>query len=302
MWLINRQGRAPFVISCQGQEGAQVGIAAALRPGSDWVAPYYRDAGVVLWFGMTARDQMLSFFARREDPNSGGRQMPGHFGSRRLHIVTGGSPVATQLLHAAGVALASKQRKEDAVTAAFFGEGAASQGDTHEAMNFAGIHKLAVLFVCENNGYAISVPQSQQMAIQNVADRAAGYGFPGVVVDGNDVLACYEVARQAVERARRGEGPTLIEAKTYRFTAHSSDDDDKRYRQAEEVAIWRQKDPIQRYATYLREAGTLLDPVEQEITERVNQQVEDATDYAEQAPDPTADDLTTFVFKQELKP
>ena len=302
MWLINRQGRAPFVISCQGQEGAQVGIAAALRLGSDWVAPYYRDAGVVLWFGMTARDQMLSFFARREDPNSGGRQMPGHFGSRRLHIVTGGSPVATQLLHAAGVALASKQRKEDAVTAAFFGEGAASQGDTHEAMNFAGIHKLAVVFVCENNGYAISVPQSHQMAIQNVADRAAGYGFPGVVVDGNDVLACYEVARQAVDRARRGEGPTLIEAKTYRFTAHSSDDDDKRYRQAEEVAIWRQKDPIQRYAIYLREAGILQDPVEAEITERVNQQVDDATDYAEQAPDPTPDDLTTFVFKQEHKP
>jgi 2-oxoisovalerate dehydrogenase E1 component alpha subunit len=302
MWLINRQGRAPFVISCQGQEGAQVGVAAALRPGSDWVAPYYRDAGVVLWFGMTAKDQMLSFFARREDPNSGGRQMPGHFGSRRLHIVTGGSPVATQLLHAAGVALASKQRKEDAVTAAFFGEGAASQGDTHEAMNFAGIHKLAVVFVCENNGYAISVPQSHQMAIQNVADRAAGYGFPGVVVDGNDVLACYEVARQAVERARKGEGPTLIEAKTYRFTAHSSDDDDKRYRQAEEVATWRQKDPIQRYATYLRDAGILRDPVEAEITDRVNQQVDDATDYAEQAPDPTPDDLTTFVFKQELKP
>src|SRR6266705_1994996 len=243
MWLINRQGRAPFVISCQGQEGAQVGIAAALRPGSDWVAPYYRDAGVVLWFGMTARDQMLSFFARREDPNSGGRQMPGHFGSRRLHIVTGGSPVATQLLHAAGVALASKQRKEDTVTAAFFGEGAASQGDTHEAMNFAGIHKLAVVFVCENNGYAISVPQSHQMAIQNVADR-----------------------------------------------------------QAEEVAIWRQKDQIRRYASYLREAGILLDPVEEEITERVNQQVDDATEYAEQAPDPTVDDLTTFVFKQELKP
>jgi 2-oxoisovalerate dehydrogenase E1 component alpha subunit len=302
MWLINRQGRAPFVISCQGQEGAQVGIAAALRTGYDWVAPYYRDAGVILWFGMTARDQMLSFFARREDPNSGGRQMPGHFGNRRLHIVTGGSPVATQLLHAAGVALASKQRKEDAVTAAFFGEGAASQGDTHEAMNFAGIHKLAVVFVCENNGYAISVPQSHQMAIENVADRAAGYGFPGVVVDGNDVLACYEAARQAVDRARRGEGPTLIEVKTYRFTAHSSDDDDKRYRPAEEVAIWRQKDPIQRYATYLREAGILSDPVEEEVTERVTQQVDEATEYAEEAPDPTADDLTTFVYKQEIVP
>ena len=300
MWLINRQGRAPFVISCQGQEGAQVGTAAALRPGYDWVAPYYRDAGVVLWFGMTARDQMLSFFARREDPNSGGRQMPGHFGSRRLHIVTGGSPVATQLLHAAGVALASKQRHEDAVTNVYFGEGSASQGDTHEAMNFAGIHKLGVIFICENNGYAISVPQSRQMAIANLADRAAGYGFPGVVVDGNDVLACYEVARQAVERARRGEGPTLIEAKTYRFTPHSSDDDDKRYRQAEEVAIWRQKDPIQRYARYLRDAGTLTDQHEAEITARVTQQVDEATDYAEQAADPTADDLNTFVYKQEI--
>src|SRR2546422_1213531 len=302
MWLINRQGRAPFVIPCQGEEGARVGIAAAVRRAPAWLAPYSGAGGGGFWFGMKARDQRWSFFARREDPNSGGRQMPGHFGSRRLHIVTGGSPVATQLLHAAGVALASKQRKEDAVTAAFFGEGAASQGDTHEAMNFAGIHKLAVVFVCENNGYAISVPQSQQMAIQNVADRAAGYGFPGVVVDGNDVLACYEVARQAVERARRGEGPTLIEAKTYRFTAHSSDDDDKRYRQAEEIAILRQKDPIQRYANYLREAGILLDPVEAEITERITQQVDDATDYAEQAPDPTPDDLMTFVFKQELKP
>src|ERR1700680_594821 len=299
MWLINRQGRAPFVSACQGQEGAQVGIAAALRTGYDWVAPYYRDAGVILWFGMTARDQMLSFFARREDPNSGGRQMPGHFGNRRLHIVTGGSPVATQLLHAAGVALASKQRKEDAVTAAFFGEGAASQGDTHEAMNFAGIHKLAVVFVCENNGYAISVPQSHQMAIENVADRAAGYGFPGVVVDGNDVLACYEGARQGVGRARRGEGPTLIEVKTYRFTAHSSDDDDKRYRKAEEVATWRQKDPIHRYATYLRDAGTLTDPVEAEITERAPRKVEEGTEYASQRPDPTPDDLTTFVYKQE---
>jgi 2-oxoisovalerate dehydrogenase E1 component alpha subunit len=299
MWLINRQGRAPFVISCQGQEGAQVGTAAALRPGSDWVAPYYRDAGVVLWFGMTARDQMLSFFARREDPNSAGRQMPGHFGSRRLHILTGGSPVATQLLHAAGLALASKQRKEDAVTAVYFGEGSTSQGDTHEAMNFAGIHKLAVIFVCENNGYAISVPQSSQMAIQNLADRAAGYGFPGVVVDGNDVLACYEVARQAVERARRGDGPSLIEVKTYRFTAHSSDDDDKRYRKAEEVATWRQKDPIHRYATYLRDVGTLTDPIEEEITERITRQVDEATEYAEQAPDPTPDDLTTFVYKKE---
>jgi 2-oxoisovalerate dehydrogenase E1 component alpha subunit len=299
MWLINRQGRAPFVISCQGQEGAQVGSAAALRPDTDWVVPYYRDAGVVMWFGMTARDQMLSFFARREDPSSGGRQMPGHYGSRRLHIVTTGSPVGAQLLHATGVALASKMRKEDAVTATYFGEGSSSEGDAHEAMNFAAIHKLAVIFICENNGYAISVPQSHQMAIQNVADRAAGYGFPGVVVDGNDVLATYEATRQAVDRARRGEGPTLIEAKTYRFTPHSSDDDDRRYRQAEEVALWRQKDPIQRYARYLREARVLTDGKEQEITDRVTQQVDDATEYAEQAPDPTPDELLRFVYADQ---
>jgi 2-oxoisovalerate dehydrogenase E1 component alpha subunit len=301
MWLINRQGKAPFVISCQGQEGAQVGTAAALQPGKDWVAPYYRDAGVIMYFGMTARDQMLSFFAKREDPNSGGRQMPGHYGSKHLKILTGGSPVGTQLLQATGIAYAAKLRKEDTVTAAYSGEGGFSQGDAHEAMNFAAIHKLAVIFVCENNGYAISVPQTKQMAIENVADRAAGYGFPGVVVDGNDVLAVYEVSKKAVERARRGEGPTLIEAKVYRFTAHSSDDDDKRYRKAEEIVLGKQKDPISKYATYLREAGLLTDKVEQEISQRVENQVDDATDYAENAPDPKPEELRKFVYSKELR-
>src|ERR1700682_1930075 len=205
MWLINRQGRAPFVISGQGQEGAQVGTAAALRPGSDWVAPYYRDAGVVLWFGMTARDQMLSFFARREDPNSAGRQMPGHFGSRRLHIVTGGSPVATQLLHAAGVGLGSQQRREEAWPAVFFGRGGPSQGDAHEAINFAGIHKLAVVFVCENNGYAISVPLAKQAGNVDIHLRASGYGMAGVQIDGSDVPAVHAAAREAVRRAAAGE-------------------------------------------------------------------------------------------------
>src|SRR3989442_15716955 len=176
---------------------------------------------------MTARKQMPSFFARREDPNSGGRQMPGHFGSRRLHIVTGGSPVATQLLHAAGVALASKQRHEDAVTNVYFGEGSASQGDTHEAMNFASIHKLAGGFICENNGCAISVPQSRQMAIANLADRAAGYGFPGVVVDGNDVLACHEVARPGGGRARGRGGPAPVAGETHSVAAPSPAHDRK---------------------------------------------------------------------------
>ena len=150
------------------------------------------------------------------------------------------------------------------------------------------------------NGYASPVPQTHQMAIENVADRAAGYGVPGVVVDGNDVLACYEVAHEAVARARRGEGPTLIEAKTYRMTAHSSDDDDKRYRSADEVALWKAKDPIRAFARYLRGAGVVTDQVEQVITERVDQQVDEATEYAEQAPDPTADELLKFVYKKEV--
>src|SRR5881409_856904 len=299
MWLINRQGRAPFVISCQGQEGAQVGTAAALRPGHDWVAPYYRDAGVILWFGITARDQMLSFFARREDPNSGGRQMPGHFGSRRLHIVTGGSPVATQLLHAAGIALASKQRKEDAVTAAYFGEGAASQGDCHEAMNFAGVHKLAVIFVIENNQYAISVPTRKQFAVEDVSTRAEGYGFPGVTVDGNDVLAVYAAAKDAIERARRGDGATLIEAKTYRLVPHTSDDDDRRYRSREEVEQWTARDPLNRYRTWLKEHDVVDERKLDGLHEQAAREVDEATEEAERAPTPTPESALRHVFVEE---
>jgi len=296
MWLINRQGRAPFVISCQGQEGAQVGTAAALRPGSDWVAPYYRDAGVVLWFGMTARDQMLSFFARREDPNSGGRQMPGHFGSRRLHILTGGSPVATQLLHAAGLALASKQRKEDAVTAVYFGEGSASQGDTHEAMNFAGIHKLAVIFVCENNGYAISVPIRLQMANPDIADRARGYGIVGVTVDGTDVPAAYAVCKEAVERARRGEGPTLIDAKIWRMNSHTSEDNHLKYRTKEEIADAVEHDPIERFRSWLVERGWIAAEDAAAVQAECGREASDAADWAEQQPDPIAEDALTNLF------
>jgi 2-oxoisovalerate dehydrogenase E1 component alpha subunit len=190
-------------------------------------------------------------------------------------------------------------RREDAVTAAYFGEGASSQGDFHEALNFSGVHRLPVIFVCENNGYAISVPQKRQMAVANVADRAAGYGFPGVIVDGNDVLAVYEAMKEAVLRARRGDGPTLLEAKTYRFTAHSSDDDDRRYRQADEVALWREKDPIQGFGGYLKRAGVLDEMQEKALTERVNREVDEATEYAEQAPDPAADDLLQHVYAEE---
>jgi len=286
MWSLNRQGKVPFTISCRGHEAAQVGTAYALRKGTDFVVPYYRDIGVVLVMGMTPRDLMLSLFAKAEDPSSGGRQMPNHFGHAALKIITGSSPVATQIPQAVGIALASKIKREEAVTIVYFGDGATSKGDFHEGLNFAGIHKLPIVFVCEDNGYAISVPHNRQMAIQDVADRAAGYGFPGVVVDGNDVLAVYGIAKEGIERARGGGGPTLIEAKTYRLMPHSSDDDDRRYRSQEEVEEWRRKDPILRFRSYLEGKAVLPEVREQEIRERVIREIDEAVAYAVNSPYP----------------
>ena len=230
MWVLNRAGRIPFVISGQGHEGAQVGIAWAFEKGKDWIAPFYRSIATCLTFGMSARDIMTAQYATASDPSSGGRQMPGHYGSHEHNLVSVSSPVATQLLHAVGIALAAKIRKTGQVAMTSMGEGSSNQGDVHEGLNFAAIHKLPFVFVVENNGYAISVPAAMQVSVADVADRAAGYGIPGVVVDGSDVLACYAAARDAVARARAGEGPTLIEAKVTRLTAHSSDDQQTKYR------------------------------------------------------------------------
>lgn len=235
MWLLNRAGKIPFVISCQGQEAAQVGAAFALDREKDYALPYYRDMGVVLAFGMTAKELMLSAFAKAGDPNSGGRQMPGHFGQKKNRIVTGSSPVTTQVPHAVGIALAGKMEKKDLVTFVTFGEGSSNQGDFHEGANFAGVHKLPVIFMCENNKYAISIPVEKQLACKNVSDRAIGYGMPGYTIDGNDPLAVYKAVKEAADRGRCGEGPTLIETVSYRLTAHSSDDDDRVYRDKEEV-------------------------------------------------------------------
>ncbi|AEP02051.1 thiamine pyrophosphate-dependent dehydrogenase E1 component subunit alpha [Weizmannia coagulans] len=295
MWLLNRSGKIPFVVSCQGQEAAQVGAAFALDRTKDYVLPYYRDLGIVLAFGMTARDIMLSGFAKAEDPNSGGRQMPGHYGQKKNRIVTQSSPVTTQVPHAAGIALAGKMEKKDFVTFVTFGEGSSNQGDFHEGANFAAVHKLPVIFMCENNQYAISVPIEKQLGNPRVSDRAIGYGMPGVTVDGNDPLAVYEVVKEAADRARRGEGPTLIETLVYRFTPHSSDDDD-RYRAQEEVKTAKEKDPVVLFSRYLKEAGLLDGEKEKEIDARVIQTVNEATDYAEKAPYAKPEDALRFVY------
>ena len=282
-WILNRQGKAAFVISCQGHEGAQVGTAYNLRPGHDYVYPYYRDAGITMLLGQSARDQFLSLLGKEEDPNSAGRQMPGHFSSRELNIVTASAPVGVQYPQAVGTGLAFKMRGEDGVVLACGGEASTSGGDWHEAMNFAGIHDLPVVFLVENNVYAISVPEEMQVA-GSIAKRAEGYGFPGVEVDGNDVLAVYEAAKEAFDRARRGDGPSLIEAKTYRLTAHSSDDDDRRYREREEVEEWRLKDPIIRFEKYLEEAGVLDAEKKEEMAAGIKVEIDEAVEYAEEAP------------------
>jgi 2-oxoisovalerate dehydrogenase E1 component alpha subunit len=242
-------------------------------------------------FGMTADEVMLAALARAADTTSGGRQMPAHYGSRKHRIITTSSPVATQVPHAAGTAYAARLRGTGQVSITCFGEGGSSKGDVHEAFNFAGIHKLPVIFFCENNRYAISVPVEKQVAVDNVADRAAGYGFPGVVVDGTDLLAVYQVVREAAKRARNGDGPTLVEAKLYRFQPHTSDDDDRTYRDPEEVKAWKARDPLTLFEGRLRELGALDDAQVEAINAEIRQTVDAATDAAEEAPLP---DPATF--------
>ncbi|WP_139489278.1 thiamine pyrophosphate-dependent dehydrogenase E1 component subunit alpha [Brevibacillus dissolubilis] len=295
-WLLNRAGKVPFVISCQGQEAAQVGAAFAFEIGRDYFCPYYRDLGIVLVAGQSARDTMLTAFAKAEDPNSGGRQMPGHFGGKKFNILTGSSPVTTQVPHAVGIALAGRMTGKNPVVYTSFGEGSSNQGDFHEGANFAGVHKLPVIFFCENNKYAISVPLSKQLACESVADRAIGYGFKGVSIDGNDPIEVYRVVKEAVERGRNGEGPTLIEAVMYRLVPHSSDDDDRVYRSREEVEEAKKKDPIIQFANYLKSVGLMDDASEQEVLQKVQAEVDEATDYAENAPYPTPESTLDHVY------
>jgi 2-oxoisovalerate dehydrogenase E1 component alpha subunit len=242
---------------------------------------------LVLVAGFTPTDVFLGLFGKADDPSSGGRQMPAHWGSRKHNIITGSSPIATQVLHAAGIAYSKKIKKEDAVVGTWFGEGGTSEGDWHGAMNFAGIHQLPLVFVCENNQYAISVHESKQVA-GRVYKRAEGYGFPGVEADGNDVLESFRVTKEAVDRARAGEGPSLIELRTYRFYSHTSDDDDRTYRSRDEVEEWRKKDPIPKFEDYLRSVEMVDDKKIEEMRDEAKQVVVDGSKAAEAAdfPDP----------------
>lgn len=296
-WLLNRAGKIPFVVSCQGQEAAQAGAAFAMDRTTDYLAPYYRDIGLVLGFGMTAKELMLFSFGKAEDPNSAGRQMPGHFGQRKNRIITGSSPVTTQLPHAVGFALASKLKREPFVTLTTIGDGSTNQGDFHEGLNFAGVHKLPVITFVQNNKLAISVPFEKQVASENIAIRAKAYGMPGVEVDGNDPLQVFAAVKQARDRAMNEEGPTLIEAVTDRLTPHSSDDNDKVYRKKEELEMAQENDCIAVFRTYLQDLGILTEEIEQSMKNDITNEINDATDYAERADFAKVESLTDFVYE-----
>jgi 2-oxoisovalerate dehydrogenase E1 component len=297
--VLNRQGRAPFIISCAGHEAAQIGVSWPLKPKYDWIAAFYRDVVLCMRMGVTPLDLMLSVLAKAADPASGGKQTPGHFSDTRLNITSGGSPVATQLVRGAGVAYALKMDGSDKVVMTNYGEGAGSEGDAHEAFNFAAIYKLPEVFVCENNGFAISTPFRKEYAIEYVAQRAAGYGFPGVTVDGRDPVTCYVVSKDAVARARAGEGPTLIECLVDRLGAHSSEDDQRRYRSQEEIDRLAENDCLERFKKRLLEEGVLSAKEVAEYEERVKEEVTTATKQGMESPDPEPENALTNVYSIE---
>ena len=296
MHMLVKQGRAPFVGSSRGHEGIQVASTAALGP-DDWLVPHYRGLANSIVRGLTMKEWMLAVFAKADDPLSAGRNIPGGcYSYKRLKIASVSQVVASWVPKAAGIAYAAKLRGDGSVTLCTFGDGATSQGDFHEGVNFAAVHRLPVVFVCENNSYAISVPIRLQMANPNVADRAAGYGIVGVTVDGTDVPACFAASKEAVERARRGEGPTLIDAKVWRMNSHTSEDNHVKYRGKEEIDEAAGHDPIARFGDWLIERGWLTPDDLARAQAACDAEASEAADWAEQQPDPIAEDALTNVF------
>jgi len=296
MHILVKQGRAPFVGSSRGHEGIQVASTAALAK-DDWLVPHYRGLANAIVRGLTMKEWMLAVFAKAGDPLSAGRNIPGGcYSYHKLNIAPVSQVVASWIPKAAGIAYATRLRGEDAVTLCTFGDGATSEGEFHEGVNFAAVHQLPVVFVCENNSYAISVPIRLQMKNPNVADKAAGYGIPGVTVDGTNVPACYEVCREAVARARRGEGPTLIDAKIWRINSHTSEDNHLKYRSKEELAEAARHDPLVIFTAWLTDRRWITSEQAAEVQAACDKEASDAADWAEEQPDPLPEDALKNVF------
>jgi pyruvate dehydrogenase E1 component alpha subunit len=293
--LLQRTGRIGFYVPSGGQEAAQVGAVAALHK-DDWIFPTYRDPGMVLWRGASYRDMLAHEYGCAED-RCKGRQMPNHYAFKDLRYVSISSPIATQLPHAAGCAMAIRYRKSKEVVLGCLGDGGTSEGDFHVAMNFAGVYKSPCVFFCQNNQWAISVPVSAQTASESISIKARAYGFPGVTVDGNDVLAVYSAVKEAVDRARAGQGPTLVEALTYRMGPHSSSDDPKRYRPAAEEEEWKRKCPVDRFRKYLQKQGLWTEAFEKECWDASREEINDAARQVEAAGPPGISSMFEHVYE-----
>src|SRR5437762_8352303 len=289
MMTLQRQGRVGFYGACTGQEAATLASAVALEP-SDWIFPALREGGAMLLRGFPLIPYLCQIFGNSGDETKG-RQMPSHMASKSVNQVSWSSCIGTQLPQAVGAAMAARIRGDRTVIAAYMGDGATSEGDFHVAMNFAGVFKPPVVFVCQNNHWAISVPTSKQTASESIAVKAVAYGFPGVKVEGNDAVAVYAAMKEAVDRARAGGGPTLLECETYRIGAHSSSDDPTRYRDEREVELWRKRDPIVRLRARLDADGAWSDKQDEELRARVLEEVNAAISEAERKPDPPRDGL-----------
>src|ERR687896_1131148 len=289
-----RQGKVRSgVYTGIGQEAIIVGTCFGLRQ-EDFICPLHRDLGAFLMKGVTPRTMMAQMFGKATGLSKG-RDSALHSGVNELGIFGNTSMLDANLPVAAGLALTFKMEKTDNVVVAYFGEGASNTGDFHEALNIAGVQRLPILFICENNQYAYSVPLEKSMAIDDVAVRAESYGFEGVSINGNDVLAVYQATQGALARARKGEGPTLIECKTYRWHGHS-EHDKAFYRTKEELAMWKSRDPIPTFTTYLQGLHELTDEKIQEIEARVAATIDDAVRFAEDSPDPAPEEAVTDLY------
>ncbi len=294
--MLQRQGRIGFYVPSFGQEAIQTGVCAALLD-KDWVFPSYREPGVFLYRGADPKKLLANLWGNTQDICKG-RQMPVHYSYRDIKVFSVSSPISTQVVQAVGAAVAGQIRKTKEVAATFFGDGGTSENDFHTGMTFAGVYKAPVVFICTNNQYAISVPTSKQTAARGIVDKAIGYGMPGVAVDGNDVLAVYSKTAEAVERARRGEGPTFIECVTLRMGPHSSSDDPTRYRDEKVYEAWKKRDPIQKFGEYLVTKKLWSEKAEKALKEEMKEALAVAVEDVEKAPLPDIGEIFTDVFKE----
>ena len=293
---LQRQGRIGFYVPCHGEEAAEIGSAYALNS-EDWAFTDYRSSGVVITRGLPLTKFFAHLMAKSEDIMKG-RSMPSHWGSREINVVAPSSNICTQLPHAVGVALGARMRGDKVATISYFGDGGTSSNDFHSALNFAGVFKVPTVFLCRNNGYAISLPVTRQTASRSLATKSVAYGIEGVQVDGNDVLAVYWATKKALDKARRGKGPTLIEAITYRMSHHSTSDDYRRYREEKEVETWKIKDPIYSFRSRLESLGIWNSEDEANVSKSIIQQVKDAVLYVEGLPSPDITSILDDVYDQ----